>query len=277
VDLNDIAPGLVHAAAGYWLAPEDVRVSYPAGGHDACFGMEEESFWFAHRNRAILALLRRFPPADGPIFDLGAGNGYVAAALQRAGFPTVAIEPSRIGAANAVARGVANVVCGTLPSTAFAPASAGAIALFDVVEHVENDGAYLRSLAPYLKSGGRLYLTVPAFPWLWSSNDVRSGHYRRYTLRTLRETLRDAGFTVDFETYFFWCLPLPILFLRALRSQNSPSRARRQHRFGGPRWRRLAEACFAFEATWIARGASIPFGGSCLVAASPATAERAPA
>jgi SAM-dependent methyltransferase len=189
VDIDDIATGLRRDAAGYWIAPETVRVSYPAGGHEDCLAMEEESFWFAHRNRAIVALLRRFPPAGGPVFDIGAGNGYVTAALERAGFETVAIEPSRAGAANAAAR-VGNVVCGSLPSAAFRPASAGAIGLFDVIEHIEDDRAFLRSLAPYLKSGGRLYATVPAFPWLWSSNDVRSGHHRRYTRRTLRETLR---------------------------------------------------------------------------------------
>lgn len=273
--MYDIAPGLVRDAAGYWVGPEEVLASYPADGHDACFGIEDESFWFAHRNRVIVAAVRRFPPENGPIFDVGAGNGYVAAALERAGFPTVAIEPSRTGAANAVARGVGHVVCGTLPSVAFRPESAGAIALFDVIEHIEEDRRLLRSLTPYLKSGGRLYLTVPAFPWLWSSNDVRSGHYRRYTLGTLREALRDAGFAVELATYFFWCLPVPILLFRALRSNNPQARARGQHRFGGARWRRLAEACFAFEAKRIARGGSIPFGGSCLVIATPATRLRA--
>src|SRR6266568_177231 len=141
--IDEIAPGLLRDPAGYRIASEEVPTSYPIDGNEACLPVEEESFWFAHRNRAILAALRRFPPADGPIFDLGAGNGYVAAALERAGFPVIAIEPNRAGAANAVARHVTNVVCGGLPSTAFRPATAGAIGLFDVLEHVEDDRAFL--------------------------------------------------------------------------------------------------------------------------------------
>jgi hypothetical protein len=163
---------------------------------------------------------------------------------------------------------VPHVVCGALPSAAFRTGCAGAIGLFDVLEHIENDRAYLQSLTPYLKGGGRIYLTTPAFQWLWSSNDVRSGHYRRYTLQALRDVLGAAGLRVEYATYIFWCLPLPLLLFRALRSNNSQSRARRQHSAGGPLLRRLAEACFAFEIRHINRGASIPFGGSCLAVAS---------
>lgn len=268
MNLQEIAPGLVRDPDGYWVAPEIIETSFPAGGHDHCLSFEESSFWFSHRNRAIVAAVRKYPPAHGPIFDVGAGNGYVATALEGAGFPTVAIEPSRAGAAHAAARQLPHVVCGALPSEAFGRETAGGIGLFDVLEHVEDDRSLLASLRPYLKRGGRLYLTTPAYQRLWSSNDVRAGHYRRYTLTSLRDTLAAAGFRVEFESYFFWFLPLPILLFRTLRSDNAPARAARQHRAGGALVRRLATACLAFEWRRIARGASVPFGGSCLVVAT---------
>jgi len=266
--IEEIAPGLIADAAGFWRTAEETLPSYPAGGNDAFFPIEEESFWFAHRNRAIVAAVRRHPPADGPIFDVGAGNGYVSAALEREGFPTVAIEPNAAGAANAVARRVTNVVCGSLPSTAFRKATAGGIALFDVLEHVQKDQAFLESLRPYLGPGGRLYVTVPAFSWLWSDNDVRSGHFRRYTIRALERTLRGAGFRVDYATYIFWFLPLPIVAFRLLHRNNSQAHARRQHAAGAAMMRHAAEAFLGFETRLIRRGISIPFGGSCLVIAS---------
>lgn len=269
--IDDIAPGLSRDPAGYWIAPEQITPSYPADGNDACMEVEERSFWFAHRNRAIVAAVKRYPPADGPLLDVGAGNGHVSAALEQAGIPTIAIEPNRAGAANAVSRRVTHVIRGSLPSAAFRTGIAGAIGLFDVIEHIENDRAFLTSLRPYLAPEGRLYVTAPAFPWLWSSNDVRSGHYRRYTLRSLGETLGAAGFRVEYATYIFWYLPLPILLVRALRSNNSQSRASRQHELGGARLRRIAERFLAFETKRIARGASIPFGGSCLIVARLAT------
>ena len=274
MELQQIAPGLARDSSGYWVAPNDVARSYPADAHDYCLTFEEESFWFAHRSRAIGAAVRRFPPAWGPIFDVGAGNGYVTASLQRLGVRAIAIEPSRTGALNAVARGVSEVVCGALPSAAFRQGTAGGIGLFDVLEHIEDDRGYLREVARYLKPGGRLYLTVPAYPWLWSSNDVTSGHKRRYTIRTLREVLATAGYRVDYATYFFSLLPPAIFLGRTLRSRLSPRevarvRSRRQHRAGGKAIRGIAQKCLAFEIRRIERGSTIPFGASLLLVASP--------
>jgi hypothetical protein len=59
-----------------------------------------------------MAILRRFPP-PGMLFDVGGGNGFVAAALERAGWQTVVVEPGRRGAENARARGLSRVVCAT--------------------------------------------------------------------------------------------------------------------------------------------------------------------
>lgn len=279
MDIRDIAPGLTRDPAGYWSTREETATSYPAGGNEFCLSVESSSFWFAHRNRVIEAAVRRYPPADGPIFDVGAGNGFVTAALQQAGFPAVAIEPNRAGTLNAVARGVTDVVCGTLPSEAFRRNTAGAIGLFDVIEHVEDDRALLNSLRPYLKTGGRLYITTPAYQWLWSGNDVRSGHYRRYTTSRLAELAAECRYRVDYVTYFFWFLPPAVYLFRTLRSDrfatgcempghDVTARTRSQHSAGGSVLRRLAERGLAFEARRAARGASIPFGGSCLMVAS---------
>lgn len=271
--MSDIAPGAFRDPAGYWVTPDAVETSYPETGNDFCLTMEDESFWFRHRNGAITAAVRRHPPAAGPILDVGAGNAYVSAALECAGFPTIAVEPSRAGAANALGR-VANVVCGAFPSDAFRPRSAGGIALFDVLEHIDRDREFLQSLRPYLSDGGRLYLTTPAYSWLWSDHDRLSGHYRRYSLSALTRVLHGAGYRVDYATYFFWCLPLPILLFRALpskwwkRDDRTFQISRSQHAAGGAGLRRLAQACFSFETRRIARGASMPFGGSCLVVAS---------
>jgi hypothetical protein len=61
--------------------------------------------------------------------------------------------------------------------------------------------------------GGRFYLTVPALPILWSQKDAIAGHYRRYTTAALSSLLLLAGLHIEYVTYFFRMLPLPILFL----------------------------------------------------------------
>jgi SAM-dependent methyltransferase len=273
VNLFEIAPGLRLGADGLWSTPDVIETAYPDYGHDHCYSVEDVSLWFAHRNRVISAAVQRHEPPGASFFDVGAGNGYVSAALQQAGFAVLAIEPNRIGAARALQRGVESVVCGQLPSPAFRPAVADAIGLFDVVEHIEHDQDYLASLRPYLKPGGRLYATVPAYPWLWSSNDSASGHFRRYTLTGLRQVVESAGYQLDYGTYFFSWLPLPIFVLRTLaslgRPKRSPGRERSaaQHGAGAPRLRRFAQRALAFEARRVAAGGTLPFGASCLIVA----------
>lgn len=242
-------------------------ISYPVAGNDFCFDVEETSFWFAHRNAAILAAVRAFPPADGPLLDIGAGNGFVAAALQREGFDVVAIEPNESGAANAVRRGVSHVVRGTLDSARLEEGHAGGAGLFDVVEHIDEDRQFMTSVRRYLQRDGRVYVTVPAFPALWSDEDAYAGHFRRYTVASLRALLRDAGFDVEYATYFFSPLPLPIFLLRALPSRVRKRRAEPKHAVGGKRTRAVLERMLRFELARIGRGAAIPFGSSCLAVA----------
>ena len=60
---------------GIWYASKTDKVSYPAEGNEQCFGIEDNSFWFRHRNSCILELVKRFPPpGKGPIFDVGGGT-----------------------------------------------------------------------------------------------------------------------------------------------------------------------------------------------------------
>jgi SAM-dependent methyltransferase len=271
IDLPALAPRLRHDAAGYWSAEEPGPVLYPDHGNEFCFAVEQHSFWFSHRNAVILAAVRTHPPAAGPIFDVGAGNGYVAAALCDAGFPTVAIEPNRTGATNAARRGLA-AVHGSLESAGFQDATAGAIALFDVLEHIPNDRDFLAGLTRYLRPNGRLYVTVPAYSALWSDADVEAGHQRRYARAELGAVIEASGYDVEYTTYFFWWLPLPIAAVRVVGSRlpwrrRNAQPASSEHTLGGRLARSVALRSFAFEIGLIARGRVVPCGGSCLAIA----------
>jgi hypothetical protein len=71
-----------------------------------------------------------------------------------------------------------------------------------VIEHIERDGEALAAIARKLKPGGRILITVPAFPWMWSAHDVVNHHFRRYTKGTLRRLVSEAGLRLDFLSYF---------------------------------------------------------------------------
>jgi SAM-dependent methyltransferase len=68
---------------------------------------------------------------------------------------------------------------------------------FNVLEHIEDDVAALRSVGGLLRPGGAVVLIVPAFPSAMSRFDRTIGHFRRYTVGSLRTTLTDAGLRVE--------------------------------------------------------------------------------
>ena len=55
---------------GIYYAAESEAISYPEEGNEACFEVEDQSFWFRHRNDCIREVVRNFPPRGrGPIFE----------------------------------------------------------------------------------------------------------------------------------------------------------------------------------------------------------------
>jgi len=275
-DLTMYASSLGLGADGIWHAKEDKLVSYPIDGNDQCFEVENQSFWFQHRNACIVELVKKFPPrGKGPIFDIGGGNGFVGKALVDAGWDVVLVEPGPAGARNAKKRGLRHVVCATTQAAGFRNESMPAIGVFDVVEHIENDEDFLKHLHDLLEPGGMLYLTVPSYNFLWSSADIAARHFRRYNLGDLRRKLRDASFSILFASYFFRILPVGVFFYRSLpfrlgltvRSAN-PRQMQREHGAADGFAVKTLRMILASECGSIRRGKEMVFGGSCLVAAS---------
>lgn len=272
IDPVAISSGLVEREPGLWVARHRSPVPYPAEGNQLFAALEESSFWFRHRNRCILAVLAAHPPA-GTLFDVGGGNGFVARALAAAGWPAILVEPGEDGVAAARRRGLGHVVCSTLEDADFHPGSLPAVGLFDVLEHLPDDVAVLAGLRRLLVPGGRLYVTVPAYRWLWSSEDEFAHHHRRYRLGELTERLERSDFRVLRATYFFTLLPLPILLARTLpsrlglRRRTRAATTRREHAASLPGATRLLDRLLAAEAARLRRGRDLPFGASCLVVA----------
>lgn len=193
LDLASISDGLRRGEDGIWYSSETDSISYPAEGNVTCFSLEDTSFWLRHRNDCIRTVVDAFPPPDkGAIFDVGGGNGFVAQGLAQAGYDVVLVAPGRTGAVNARNSGLDHVICASIDTAGLHSASLPAVGLFDVIEHIENDGGFLESVHGLLNRGGRLYATVPACSAPWSREDVLAGHYRRYTLKEINEVVRGA-------------------------------------------------------------------------------------
>jgi SAM-dependent methyltransferase len=66
----------------------------------------------------------------------------------------------------------------------------------NVFEHIERDGDALRNLREAIAPGGNLCLIVPSHPRLYGYMDEQAGHFRRYTRRSVAQTLTNAGWNV---------------------------------------------------------------------------------
>jgi SAM-dependent methyltransferase len=222
-----------------------------------------------------VSAVNAFPPPDnGTIFDIGGGNGFVSLALSNAGFNVALVEPGRIGAANARKRGIQNVICATAETAQFKQRSLSAIGLFHVLEHIDDDISFLRSIKVIMKHGGLLYATVPAFSFLWSEEDVLAGHFRRYTLKGISDALKSSGFEIVFSSYIFRFFPVLIFLLRTLpykmglsKKQRTPRTVLRDHAVQNGLLTHIMNAILKPEIADLKNKRAISIGGSCLIVA----------
>jgi hypothetical protein len=99
---------------------------------------------------------------------------------------------------------------------------AGFVTLMDVLEHQEDDRAFMAELAAKMRLGATLLLTVPALPSLWSDWDAKLGHYRRYTKASFRGAINTLPFDVVEINYLFPEL-VPLGWLRKARASREGS------------------------------------------------------
>lgn len=264
-----ILPGALTYRNGIWYTKNSDPVSYPEEGNELCYQLEENSFWFMHRNKCITKAVELYSPKE-LFFDIGGGNGFVAKALQNAGRQVVLIEPGKKGCVNAQKRGVQQIICGTFKSIQLKPSSIGACGFFDVIEHIENDLELLQSLYHFIKPGGIVYITVPAYNFLWSQEDIDAGHFRRYTLNSITDVLKKAGYNIIYNTYLFSFLPAPIFLSRTLPYKLKLSMKESNHKKDHTNKNvlsKLVDKLLAIEAARIKHQKKIPFGSSCFIVA----------
>lgn len=65
---------------------------------------------------------------------------------------------------------------------------------FEVLEHIPDDRAALAEWSRYLKTGGRLLVSVPAHRRKFGPSDERVGHVRRYDRVDLMRLLTECGY-----------------------------------------------------------------------------------
>jgi len=89
--------------------------------------------------------------------------------------------------------------------------------LLDVIEHIEDDERFLKSVLAKYEGVTHLVLTVPARKEIWTNFDDFYRHFRRYDLKMTEKLINRAGFEVVDIRYVFNSIYLSILLLKKFR------------------------------------------------------------
>jgi len=236
---------------------------------DDLLAAESRHFWFRARTALVMWALQRYFCEAKSLLEMGCGTGYVLDCLVQA-------RPDMVFAGSDVLTDGLRHARARLPRVSFLQMDGrripfesefDVIAAFDVIEHIEEDRAVLAELFRAVRPGGGILLTVPQHAFLWSSVDEFSGHKRRYSRRELLDKVRAAGFDVLRATSFFSIL-LPLLAVSRWSKPKSvseldPAAELRVH----PAVNWGLDRLLALERAFIRAGASLPMGGSLLLAA----------
>ena len=165
--------------------------------------LERTHFWFVGRRRIFFHLLDlQLAGRSGlRVLDVGCGAGGMLEPLARFGEVT-GVDTSDELVAFCHKRGFERVQVGSAYELPAADGSVDLLTLFDTIEHIPDDDRVLRESRRALAPGGLLFISTPAYQFLYANNDRVAHHERRYTVPALRRQLAAAGLEPVQVTYF---------------------------------------------------------------------------
>lgn len=232
--------------------------------------LEQLHWWFVGRRAILDASIKRLTLPNHPaILEVGCGTGGNLAMLSAYG-KVSAMEYDSVAREISVSRNIGTVAAGSLPDAIpFETQQFEMIALFDVLEHLDEDVKSLKALRKRLNSNGWLILTVPANPWMWSHHDEIHHHRRRYTLPHLRRVVKGAGYEITYASYFNFLLFPLIAIIRLLQKLTGNHQDDSDLSLPSKFINRTLTSIFSFEKYVIAKQILGPFGVSLVLTARP--------
>ncbi len=160
----------------------------------------ENNFWHTCRNRVI----ERFSPNNHKILEIGCGRGFVTNYLHCRGFDIAGVELSAPKLITTSAKIWKATDANELPIEF--RLGIETILLLDVLEHLENPSNFLEQISKSYPNLRRIVITVPARMELWSNYDTFNGHFKRYSRKSISESITVKGFVIQSNRYFFHSL-----------------------------------------------------------------------
>lgn len=142
-------------------------------------------------------VVERMVPNDArSVLEIGCGMGSMGVRLA-VGRDYLGVEPDAqscaIAADRAKAAGVGEIRQGLVQDVVEPGRQFDVVCAFEVIEHIQDDVAALTAWTDYVKPGGIVLLSTPAFAHRYGPSDAMVGHYRRYDPSELDALFTSSG------------------------------------------------------------------------------------
>jgi SAM-dependent methyltransferase len=229
---------------------------------------EARHFWFQGFKAFVEPLVHR--AAGGRpvrILDCGCGTGANVEWLGRFG-RAYGFDLTEVGLQFGRTAGRTGLVRASVTAAPFRSGAFDLVTSFDVLYALDEceERAALAEMLRLLKPGGHALVNVAALEILRGDHSVLGRERRRYTRRTLRQSLIAAGFTIERLTYTNALLFPPLVVSRTFqrwRGLKSEHDAPGEITVPPAPVNRLLTALLLLESVWIRRF-NAPFGSSLL-------------
>ena len=172
-------------------------------------------WWFVVRRKLLKTILCSLNlQRESLTMDIGCGVGSNLSLLKAIGLKAMGCDRSFDNLLLAKNKFFLPFINGDLENLPIRSSSVELVVATDVLEHLEDDIAGVRELCRILRRNGHLIVTVPAFQSLWGTQDIVTGHKKRYSKRDISNVLKQNGFRIMRSSYFNFFLFFPILFAR---------------------------------------------------------------
>jgi SAM-dependent methyltransferase len=233
------------------------------------FELERNHWWFRARSYILEQfLLKKLPKQPLTILNVGVSTGHTSEMLSRFGNVT-SIEYDADCIAYTKSKIDLEIIHGSILELPFEANHFDVVCAFDVVEHVDDDSKAVYELKRVCKENGFVFLTVPAFMFLWNQHDEVNHHFRRYRKNELNRLFGTSG-KLQFSSYYnFWLFfviaPLRLLFkmMPFLLSKRKGSGSDFSSPLDQQQWKQnLLFNLFKSESKLLNAGIRFPFGVS---------------
>lgn len=178
--------------------------------------VEDFHWWFEGRRiflkKAIGSLRKNGNPK---ILDVGCGSGSNLDFLSQFG-EVYGIDKLDLAIKYCKEKGHKKVKISDACNLLFKDEVFDMVTFLDVLEHLKDDGKAVKEAGRVLKKGGKIIVTVPALPWIWSRHDSQQNHHRRYCISDLVALGKKRRMTLELVRYFNFFLLPPIAVVRMM-------------------------------------------------------------